>query len=152
MILWFVTSGARIYVSCDAAKLLITGILPSRVNRRYFQQLSTFLILSTFSRKFRFSMILWLVEIQTPSTLTLFSGHHCYRSHHYPFRHVCRRSGSWVVVFKLSHLVQLILVGVELKTDSLSVNRVLWTCLRRHLRYPVSVKLCWTWRETRRLV
>ena len=37
MILWFVVSGARIYVSCDAAKLLITRIFPSSVNCRYFQ-------------------------------------------------------------------------------------------------------------------
>ena len=67
---------------------------------------------------------------------------------------VCRRSGNWIVVFKLSLWVHRIWIRIERNIGSLRLNLVVWTWLGRRLKYPItnrklqaSVNLCWTLKE-----
>ena len=67
--------GESTYTSWEATRLFRTVIFPIRVSLRYFQQLKTFLTLSSFSLQFKVTVGSGSLENQTPKALTLYLGH-----------------------------------------------------------------------------
>lgn len=122
-----------------------------RRRRRYHHHASTFLSLPSFSRHQHRHCLLMLWH----------HHHNCYFQRYFVTVIVmgliiilCRWSGNWFVVVKISLCVHWIWVRIERNIVSLRINLVVWTWLGRPLKYPIScrkvrasVKLCWTLKE-----